>query len=78
MGVQGAAGTVAEGCCATSGQPVVGEATPDVAVEVGALGVGGDQALEDGLRDGEVAVDRATVELQFESCVEGVADRREQ
>src|SRR6266849_5551761 len=61
-----------------SGQPLVAKAVLDVAIEVGALRLGGDQSLEDGVWDGEVAVDRAATKLQVKGRVHRVPHGREQ
>src|SRR6266704_3508526 len=61
-----------------SGEPLVAKAVLDVAIELGALRLGGDQSLEDGVWDGEVAVDRAAAKLQLEGRVDRVAHRCEQ
>jgi Transposase DDE domain len=42
-----------------SGQPLDAKLVSDGAIEVGALRLGGDQSLNDGWGDGEVAIDRA-------------------
>ena len=72
------AGMMLGGGDVAPGQPLVPKAVPHVAVEVGALRFGGDQFLEDGVGDREVAIDRAAAEFQIEGRLDRVPHRREE